>query len=204
MLFTLVNCGINTKLLISPRIFIKIWRGPNGILRGPWEMIHKKTWSRKSRVRLPWNWKKGFLPIIYQVVYTYGNRRKVGPCIFRLLPGLVPQSCVRGIFCNSVFTRKLLRILRLVYTLSSSLEGIVPRGPRPLLQTLSCPPNNSDASATRGAIRQFTPSHQCHAFSWCSVSLISIPSLVFFQRLILILVFSIQLQPPASRLRVKY
>jgi hypothetical protein len=36
-----------------------------------------------------------------------------------------------------IHTGKLLRILRLVYTLS--LEGIVPCEPRPLLQTLSCP-----------------------------------------------------------------
>ncbi len=73
----------------------------------------------------------------------YGNRRKMGPCIciyvyFGQLPGLVPKSCVHWIFCNSVFTRKLLRILRLVYTLLRGYSSLW--APPSLLQTLSCPP----------------------------------------------------------------
>ncbi len=144
--------------------------------RGNWFM--KRTWTRKSRVRLPWNGKRTFANHIWSCILYVWDRRKVGQCIFRLLPGLVAQSCEHWIFCNSAFTLKLLRILRLVYTLLRVYSSLW--APPSLLQTLSCPPNNGDASATRGAIRQFTPSHQCHAFSWCSVSLISIPSLVFF------------------------
>ncbi len=45
---------INIDLRVSPQIFEKIRNGPEGTLRGPgghWFM--KKTWSSKSRVRLP-------------------------------------------------------------------------------------------------------------------------------------------------------
>ena len=45
---------INNNLRISPRIFEKIQNGSNGILGGLGDTDSwKKTWSRKSRVRLP-------------------------------------------------------------------------------------------------------------------------------------------------------
>ncbi len=44
---------INLYFWISPRIFVRIRNDPNGTLRGPGEInSRKKTWSRKSRVRL--------------------------------------------------------------------------------------------------------------------------------------------------------
>ncbi len=45
---------INIRSRISPRIFEKIWYGPNGILRGPGNTDSwRKTWCWKFRVRLP-------------------------------------------------------------------------------------------------------------------------------------------------------
>ncbi len=44
---------INTKVQISLRIFEKIWNCLIRILRGRRKLIHEKTWSYKSRVRLP-------------------------------------------------------------------------------------------------------------------------------------------------------
>ncbi len=44
----------NIQSRISPRIFEKILNDPNEILRGPGDTdLWKKTWSRKSHVRLP-------------------------------------------------------------------------------------------------------------------------------------------------------
>ena len=40
---------VNLELWISPRIFIKIRNGSNGILRGLGKLIHEKNRSRKSR-----------------------------------------------------------------------------------------------------------------------------------------------------------
>jgi hypothetical protein len=39
--------SINTKLRISPRIFVRIRNDPNGILRGPRKLIHEKTLKTK-------------------------------------------------------------------------------------------------------------------------------------------------------------
>ncbi len=48
----------NLELRISPRIFEKIWNGPNGILRGLEETdSYKKTTSRKSRDTVPLKWR---------------------------------------------------------------------------------------------------------------------------------------------------
>ncbi len=45
--------AINTKLRISPWMFVKICNGPSGILRDPGETDSwTTTWSRKSRIRL--------------------------------------------------------------------------------------------------------------------------------------------------------
>jgi hypothetical protein len=41
------------RSLTLARIFVKIWNGPNRILGGQGKLICEKTWSRKSRVRLP-------------------------------------------------------------------------------------------------------------------------------------------------------
>ncbi len=43
----------NLDLWISPRIFEKIWNGPNGILWGWGETYSWKTWSKKSRDTVP-------------------------------------------------------------------------------------------------------------------------------------------------------
>ncbi len=45
---------MNTKLRISPQIFVKIRNCPKGNTRGPREnWFMEKTWSRKSRIKLP-------------------------------------------------------------------------------------------------------------------------------------------------------
>ncbi len=50
----LLTPAINTKLRISPWMFVKICNGPSGILRDPGETDSwTTTWSWKSRIRLP-------------------------------------------------------------------------------------------------------------------------------------------------------
>jgi hypothetical protein len=44
---------VQLDLRISPRIFEKIWSGPNGILWGWGKLIHEKTRSKKSRDTVP-------------------------------------------------------------------------------------------------------------------------------------------------------
>ncbi len=53
---------VHLELQISPRIFEKNRNGPNGILRHLWEMIHVKTWSRKSSGTVPLNYHKNHPP----------------------------------------------------------------------------------------------------------------------------------------------
>jgi hypothetical protein len=45
--------AVHLDLRVSPRIFEKIRNGPNGILWGWGELIHKKTRSKKSRDTVP-------------------------------------------------------------------------------------------------------------------------------------------------------
>jgi hypothetical protein len=52
--------AINTKLRISPRIFVKFKNGANGILKGPGETDSLKNLKSKSRVRLPLKFKQIF------------------------------------------------------------------------------------------------------------------------------------------------
>jgi hypothetical protein len=49
------RCWWNTKLWISLWIFVKIWNDLMGFLGARGKLIHEKTLSRKSRVRLSWN-----------------------------------------------------------------------------------------------------------------------------------------------------
>jgi hypothetical protein len=64
------DTAINTKLWISPRIFIKIRNGTSRILRGQGETDSWKNLKSKSRVRLPlekvsvWGYGKGYIVFI--------------------------------------------------------------------------------------------------------------------------------------------
>ncbi len=108
---------INLYFWISPRIFINIWNGPHGILRGLGETDSwKKTWSQNSRVRLPLKEDLKCYFIQHYVYFTfYSNEKNVnmtrnrlkleekhsftnfdfqGPGIFFVIPCIDSYKCV--------------------------------------------------------------------------------------------------------------
>ncbi len=84
--------SINIHSRISPRIFEKTQNGPNGILGGLGDWFMKKTWSRKSRVRLP---------LITGVKDTGDKMRK---CIIVMLK-IIMNRCTVLKLCDGHLTR---------------------------------------------------------------------------------------------------